>query len=500
MLRRSILCLLFVASAAQADNPETLVERSQASARAVLDRAVTAIGGEDALRAIDAVQLQLEGDTWPRMQMPTAEPPFEGGSLRETLLIDFKNNRMRLEQHGAGGGFENHNTLVITPEGGTNYDHRGRTATPIPVSQSTQQQFVQYYRRLPNLILRQALDRTSSLRSLGRESFDGRPHDVITFVMPDTQQVAVYIDAATNLVSKYELLTVDPLTGEDASEIMFGDYTSVGQLRVPQSWKQRLAGDDISKFRLRAQINPAITASTFAPPDGTFASVKPLPDALDTKTEQLADGVFVLHNVADQNYNALAIAMKDHVVVIEAPSSGAGGERLIREIERTIPGKPIRYVVVTHHHSDHIGGLRALIAEGATIVTTKSNRGTLDAMAAAPQIDRLAANPRKPQYLFVEGGKHVLTDGARSIEILDIGPNPHAKEMLIAYLPAERLIFQGDMFFKPVNDAPQGPPQAATASFAKRIGQLQLKFDRIAGVHGQTATAAEYEAATKTGS
>jgi glyoxylase-like metal-dependent hydrolase (beta-lactamase superfamily II) len=498
-IRRSILCLLCAISVAHADNPETLVERSQATARTVLDRAVTAIGGEDALRRIDAVQLQLEGDTWPRMQMPTPAPPFEGGSLRETLLIDFKNSRMRLEQQGAGGGFENHNTVVITPEGGTNYDHRARTAMPIPVAQSTQQQFVQYYRRLPNLILRQAIDRTNSLRSLGRDSFDGRPHEVITFVMPDTQQVAVYIDASTSLVSKYELLTVDPLTGEDASEIIFGDYTSVGQLRVPQSWNQRLAGDHISKFRLRAQINPALTATTFSAPSGTFAPVKPLPDSLESSTEQLADGVFVFHNVADQNYNSLAVAMKDHVVVIEAPFSSAGGDRLIQEVKRAIPGKPIRYVVVTHHHSDHIGGLRSLIAEGATIVTTRANVGTLDAMAAAPQIDRLAANPRKAQYVFVEGGKHVLTDGTRSIEVFDIGPNPHAKEMLIAYLPAERVVFQGDMFFKPVNDAPQGPPQAATASFAKRIKELQLRIDRIAGVHGLTATAAEFEAAMKVG-
>ena len=498
-LRRSMLCVLLVAFAARADNPETLVERSQSTARAVLDRAVVAIGGEDALRAIDAVQLQLEGDTWPRMQMPTPEPPFEGGTLRETLLIDFKNNRMRLEQHGSGGGFENHNTVVIMPEGGANYDHRARTMTPIPVAQSTQQQFIQYYRRLPNLILRQAIDRTNSLRSLGRETFDGRPHEVVTFVMPDTQQVAIYIDATTNLVSKYELITVDPLTGEDASEIIFGDYATLGQLRVPQSWNQRLAGDDISKFRLRAHINPTIAASTFAAPAGTFAAVKPLPDSLERETEKLAAGVFVFHNVADQNYNSLAVEMKDHVVVIEAPFSSAGGDRLLEEIKRTIPGKPIRYVVVTHHHSDHIGGLRSFIAEGTTIVTTKANRGVIDAMAGAPQIDRLATSPRQPQYRFVEGGKHVLTDGTRSVEVLDIGPNPHAKEMLIAYLPAERLVFQGAMFFKAVNDAPQGPPQAATASFAKRVRELQLRFDRIAGVHGRTATTAEFDAAMKSG-
>jgi hypothetical protein len=142
MLRRSIMCIVIATFPVHAENVETLVERSQAAARAVLDRAVEAIGGEEALRNIESVRLQLEGDTWPRLQMPTPQPPFEGGSMRESLLIDFKGNRLRLEQNAHGAGFENHNTIVITPGGGTMYDHRAGTATRIPASQSNQQQFI----------------------------------------------------------------------------------------------------------------------------------------------------------------------------------------------------------------------------------------------------------------------------------------------------------------------------------------------------------------------
>src|SRR5262245_13089996 len=88
-------------------NPETASERSQASARAVLDRAVDAMGGAGALRAIDSVRLRLEGNTWPRLQMTTSTPPYESGTLQETLVLDLKNSRMLLEQRGAGQGFEN---------------------------------------------------------------------------------------------------------------------------------------------------------------------------------------------------------------------------------------------------------------------------------------------------------------------------------------------------------------------------------------------------------
>lgn len=494
MLRTTIVVCALAASAAQAssENAETLSERSQAAARATLDRAVNAIGGAEALRAIEVVRLRLEGETWPRLQMPTPEPPFDGGTLRETLLLDLKGSRLLLEQHGNGAGFENHDTIVIKSGQGANYNHRARTVTPIPAAQSSQQQFIQYYRRLPNLLLRQALERTNTLRSLGQETFEGKAHDVFTFVMADTQQVAVYVDSASGLVSKYELIFVDPLTGEDATEVLFGDYTNAGKLRVPQTWLNRQAGDTAARYRVQVEINPAVNDQSFEVAAAGYAQVDPVPEVLEEQVEKLAEGVFVINNIAAQNYNTLAIEFKDYVVAVEAPGSSDGADRVIERIKQAIPGKPIRYVVVTHHHSDHIGGLRSFIAEGATVVTTQENRKVVEMMAKAPQNDRLAKNPRAPQFMLIEKGKRVLSDGSRRVELIDVGPNPHARQMMIAYLPRERIVFQGDLLFLPQNDAPLGPPQAGTSSFAKRMKELNLKVDRIASVHGRTATMEEF--------
>ncbi len=258
MLRTAIAAVLVAAATvAWAANTETRAELSQEKARTVLDQAVAANGGAEALRAVEVVRLQLEGQTFPRLQMTTPAPPFEGGSFDETLLIDLEKNRMRLDQKAGGFGFDGDNTVTIVDGTGNAYDNRAKTVTPIPAEQATQQQFVQYHRRLPNLLLRQALDRANSLRYLGEDDFEGRRHEVITFVMPDTQQVALYVDAATGLVSKYELIFVDSLEGVEASEIIFGDYQKVGNYQVPRRWINRQLGEDQTRYTVQGGVQPA---------------------------------------------------------------------------------------------------------------------------------------------------------------------------------------------------------------------------------------------------
>jgi glyoxylase-like metal-dependent hydrolase (beta-lactamase superfamily II) len=478
---------------------QTLSETSQARARQVLDRAVAALGGAEVIRSIDGLKLEMEGDLVQRLQMPTPKPPFEPGYFRESLLLDLKNNRLRLEQTTRSGGFETQTATVIQSGEGVNYDLRARTATPVPPAQATQQQFVQYYRRLPNLIVAQALDRAGTLRYLGEATFEERRHEVITFVMADALQVALYVDATSGLVSKYELIFTDPLRGEQPAEVMYSDYARVGKMMVPQLWTWRVAGDQMARYKVKAEFNPAGLDKGFAFAADGFKTVAPMPFDFKQSVEQLADGVYVFHNVPGPNQNSMAVAFKDHVVVVEAPGSSAGADALIARIKETIPGKPIRYVAVTHHHGDHIGGLRSFIAEGATVITTPGNRALIEEMAAARQLDRLGANPRKPQFLIAERERTTLTDGSRRVELIQVGPNAHAREMLVAWLPNERVLFQGDLFGIPPNNALLGPPQPLTVSFAKTLKDLALPVERIASVHGRTATIAEFNRALDEG-
>ena len=88
----------------------------------------------------------------------------------------------------------------------------------------------------------------------------------------------------------------------------------------------------------------------------------------------------------------------------------------IAEAKKLIPNKPIRYVMNTHPHADHTGGLPAMVAEGATIITQKNNEAFFEKALNTPRTllnDTLAKNPKKAKIEAVSE-KKVYSDGTRT--------------------------------------------------------------------------------------
>jgi glyoxylase-like metal-dependent hydrolase (beta-lactamase superfamily II) len=184
-----------------------------------------------------------------------------------------------------------------------------------------------------------------------------------------------------------------------------------------------------------------------------------------------------------------AVEFPRYTAVIEAPTDEARSLAVIDAIHTLIPSKPIRYVVTTHHHFDHIGGLRTYVAQGATVVTHTSNVPFLSRSLVAPATirpDAQSVAARRPRFEPVTD-KRVLKQGDRAIEIYSTRGDNHTNELLVAYLPAEGILMEADSY----SPAPPGsgsatgyPPPPNALALWDNIRRLGLDVRTIVAAHG----------------
>jgi glyoxylase-like metal-dependent hydrolase (beta-lactamase superfamily II) len=190
----------------------------------------------------------------------------------------------------------------------------------------------------------------------------------------------------------------------------------------------------------------------------------------------------------------VAIEMKDYVIVVESPLDDNRAAAVLAEVKNLVPGKPVRYVVNSHHHFDHAGGIRGAAAEGVTVITHESSRAFFERALATPATvtpDRLARSGRKAT---VEGvrDKRVLTDGTRSVEIHHIAGNLHEDGMLMVYLPKEKLLVEADAYTPgPANAPPPAAVNPNSVNLADNIARRNLAVDQILPLHGRIVPLAE---------
>jgi hypothetical protein len=67
--------------------------------------------------------------------------------------------------------------------------------------------------------------------------------------------------------------------------------------------------------------------------------------------------------------------------------------------------------------------------------------------------------------------------------------------MLVAYLPKQRIVFQGDLFFSPFDGQPVGFAQESTQHFAAKVRELGFSVDKLVGVHGKVGNMTELDQA-----
>ena len=168
---------------------------------------------------------------------------------------------------------------------------------------------------------------------------------------------------------------------------------------------------------------------------------------------------------------------------------------VIGEVNKLIPNKPIKFVVNTHHHWDHLGGIRTYVHEGATIITHEGNRPYYqEVLRARPwvlQPDRYSLFPPEEWsegYIFeTVREKYILGDATGTVELYRVEGLAHALNMLIAYFPKEKIVVQADLY-----NPQAAAPNVSTRTFYQNLQRLKLDVTTIVGIHGNPGPMSQF--------
>ena len=291
-----------------------------------------------------------------------------------------------------------------------------------------------------------------------------------------------YVDEQ-NRVARVETWLGENIMGDMHILATYTGWKDFGGVLAPAKIVETRGGWPFFEVEVSAaKANPPDVATLVPSPSAGGrgrGGAPPAPPSLTVTSEKLGDGLYRL-TTGPGSYDSVIVEFKDYVMMLEAGQSIARAQAYVAETKKLIPNKPIRYVFNTHPHSDHTGGLPVLVAEGATIITQKNNEEFLEKALNTPRTlldDVLAKNPKKAKIEAV-AEKKVYSDGSRTVEMYHTYPVPHSNGLLIAYLPKEKVLFQGDFSVNPGE-----PANDHVNALVPILKKLNLDFDRYINVH-----------------
>jgi len=399
-------------------------------------------------------------DPWPRTELKSF-----------TRTVDYDKQASRNEAVGPQAALA---TQFLA--GDKAWGQGGANATPASPAATTERQLQIWL--TPHGFLKGALANKATVKKSGKAT-------IVTFTALGKYRVVGTI-SADNLVEKVEARLDNAVLGDMIVEATYSDYRDFGGFKFPAKIVQKQGGHPVLDLTVtEAKANVALDLTV---PDTVRQATPP---AVQVTSEKLADGVW---HLTGGSHHSVAVEFADHVAVIEAPLNEDRSNAVIAEVKKLLPAKPIRYLINTHHHFDHSGGVRTYVAEGATIVTHQSNKVFYETTFKAPHTlnpDRQWREKKKAKILAI-GAKHVMSDSARAVELHLIQDNPHNAGIIMAWLPKEKLLVEVDVYTPlPQNASPPANPNPNMVNLYDNIQRLNLDVNRIVPLHGRVVDLAE---------
>lgn len=479
-----------------------------------LEKALTGVGGEDALQNLVSFTIESTGTRWIYdEQFSPGDPAGRVGDFTLELNYDLAGDNLRLDYVRG----ERQVSEVIAGELGY-IDGQDAAFGPPGLKSMTSDRWASTLKQQrllnPHLILQEILADPSIVSQADEQLLDGSVHHRLV-VADEVAPITLYVNAATGHISKLATMENDHLRRDVPLEAFYYDWQPVEEgLSFPAELYLALDGEIIHKeirsaigvnqplepamFEIPAEVSPEFDEDLAARGEASsqfnqsFAANGFIKDGAQTEINatEIAPGIFHLTGVAN---NSMIIEQADSIVVVEAPLHQARSEAVIDWIETTFPGKPISHVLSTHHHTDHSAGLRSYVAEGATVVLHEAAVPFFEEIFQAEsevRPDALVANPVEAAIEAVSAnGSVTIPDESQPVAAYPV-ENSHAEDMLLFFAPNAGVLFVSDLY-SPNPGVEPGPGGQAIYDAIVAAG---LEVSLVAGGHGTTIPFEEFEA------
>jgi glyoxylase-like metal-dependent hydrolase (beta-lactamase superfamily II) len=458
-----------------------------------LDAAAKTLG----TASLRSLQFTATGQSFVLGQPPTATEPWPVRPIKSyQVYVDYGSNSMRVEQvltmptpqpRGGGAPFVGEQRQVQFVRGAFAWNE-----TPPAAGAQTPGVQPQPGAAAERLLWMWAATPQGPIKAAAGNA---RVRDVangaeLTFTVGGRYPIVALINKM-NQVERVTALLPNDVLGDMPVVTTYSGYKDFGGIQFPARIVQTQGGHPtfdltVTGVQLNGFVDITVPEQVRNPPT---------PATVTATSQKVADGLFW---ITGGSHHSLAADMGDHVVVIEGPQNEARSEAVLAEVKKAIPNKPIRFVVNTHVHFDHSGGLRTFVDEGATVVTHQANVAFYEKAWAAPRnliADRLAKSGKKAVFQGVTERSELKGTNNRVIELHLLRGNPHNEQILVAWLPSEKVLFQSDMVNPPAPNTQVPPPTPTITNFAENLQRLKIDPEQIVGGHGgRIATRADLNA------
>ena len=458
---------------------------SAQDAKTVIQNAQKTIGDVNSIQYSGTGKLGGMGQSW------TPGGPWHPTVITSyTRTIDYRSQSSKEEltrtqenpvAKGGEAPFAGEQKLVNLVSGQYAWNQPGNA--PVPAIAAADERQIQIW-VTPHGFLKAAAENNATAKS-GKEG--GKKVMVLSFMVGKHKVVGDVDDHS--MVTKVDTWIAHPVMGDMLVDTTYSDYKDYGGIKFPSHIVQAQGGQ-MTLDLMVTNVRPNVENASLQVPDAVRSATLP---PVRVASQKLADGVWF---IGGGSHNSTLIEFKDYVVVVEAPLNEERSNAVIAEVKKLVPNKPIKYLINSHHHFDHSGGLRTYVAEGVTVITNEANKPYYEKIWKAPHTlepDKLSQSPKKATFVTYKE-KYVLTDGSRTLEVHRIEGDNHNEYMSFVYLPAEKILIEADDYTPPPPNAP--PLNAVALGFANNLydnlQRLKLDVVTISPLHGNPAQIGDY--------